>query len=251
MTGELHSEDISDVDIHSHDVNTPTPTTDLEKATLPDISRVESHLSHHDMNGAASTHPSSHIEINAAQYERFTPHRKILITAVLSVCSFLAPISSTTILSAIPEVAATFHTTGTIINLSNALYLIFMGLSPCFWGPLSSIYGRRWICVASALLFTAFSIGTALAPNLPSYFIFRMLTAFQGTSFLIVGTSCLGDIYTPTARATALGWFLSGTLVGPAFGPFVRNPSDTHPFLFFTAFQSCLGWPQRLRSVLQ
>jgi MFS family permease len=48
-----------------------------------------------------------------------------------------------------------------------------------------------------------------------------MLTAYQGTSFLIVGTSCLGDIYTPTARATALSWFLSGTLIGPAFGPFI------------------------------
>ena len=225
MTGELHEEDISDVCHHSRDEHNSC-TVDLEKAnsttlSKPDLARIQSHVSHHDMHGAASTHPSSHIEVNAAQYERFTPHRKVLITVVLSVCSFLAPISSTTILSAIPEVAQTYHTSGTIINVSNALYLIFMGLSPCFWGPLSSIYGRRWICIICALLFTAFSIGTALAPNLPSYFIFRMLTAFQGTAFLIVGTSCLGDIYTPTARATALGWFLSGTLVGPAFGPFI------------------------------
>lgn len=29
------------------------------------------------------------------------------------------------------------------------------------------------------------------------------------------------DIYRPTERATALGWFLLGTLVGPAFGPFI------------------------------
>ena len=48
-----------------------------------------------------------------------------------------------------------------------------------------------------------------------------MLTAFQGTAFLIVGTAVLGDIYTPTERATAVGWFLSGTLIGPAFFPFI------------------------------
>lgn len=195
MTGELHGEDISDAGIDSP--QKPT-NIDLEKAATvhskPELDRVRSHVSHHDMHGAASTHPSSHIEVNAAQYERFAPRRKILITVVLSVCSLLAPISSTTILSAIPEVAATYNTTGTIINVSNALYLIFMGISPCFWGPLSSVYGRRWICVASSLLFTAFSIGTSLAPNLASYFIFRMLTAFQGTSFLIVGTSCLGEL---------------------------------------------------------
>lgn len=70
------------------------------------------------MNGAASTHPSSHVAVNAAQYERLTPHRKVLITLVLSVCSFLAPTSSTTILSAIAELARTSNSTGTTINLS-------------------------------------------------------------------------------------------------------------------------------------
>jgi MFS family permease len=54
-----------------------------------------------------------------------------------------------------------------------------------------------------------------------SYFIFRILTAFEGTSFLNIGASCIGDIYRPTERATAMGWFLSGTLIGPAFGPFI------------------------------
>ncbi|KIW46604.1 uncharacterized protein PV06_02269 [Exophiala oligosperma] len=184
------------------------------------LARIHSHASHHDIHSVPSE-TSSFVELNAAQYERFSPGRKILITMVLSLCGFLAPISSTTILSAIPEIAETFHTSGSVINVSNAVYLIFMGLSPCLWGPLSNIYGRRWICVTTAWLFFAFSIGTALSPNLASYFVFRMLTAYQGTSFLIVGTSCLGDIYTPTARATALGWFLSGTLIGPALGPFV------------------------------
>jgi len=51
--------------------------------------------------------------------------------------------------------------------------------------------------------------------------VFRILTAFQGTSFLIVGSSCIGDIYAPIERGTALGWFLSGALVGPALGPFI------------------------------
>lgn len=94
------------------------------------------------------------------------------------------------------------------------------------------------VCLICALLFTAFSVGTSLAPNLPSYFIFRMLTAFFGTPFLIIGTACLGDIFTPTARATALGWFFSGTLIGPAFGPVlggVRNTKsredDWYPYL--------------------
>ncbi|KAJ5095431.1 hypothetical protein NUU61_004787 [Penicillium alfredii] len=187
---------------------------------LPDpnnLGLVQSHISHHDM---PVTSDEFH-EVDAEQYLRFSPLRKMVIVFVLAFCSFLAPISSTSILSAIPEVAETYNTTGSVINASNALYMAFMGISAPFWGPFSQVWGRRPIFLASAFLFFAFSIGTALAPNLPAYYIFRVLTAFQGTSFLVVGSSALGDIYEPRARATALGWFLSGTLIGPAFGPFL------------------------------
>jgi multidrug resistance protein len=188
----------------------------------PPLSSVRSHISsHHDMAICPTvTTSTTHVEINAAQYERFSTRRKHAITAILSLCGFLAPISSTAILAAIPEVAETYKTSGSIINLSNALYMIFMGLSPAFWGPISSIYGRRWPAIISAVLFTAFSIATAVAPNLASFFIFRMLTAYQGTSFLIIGSACISDIYTPVERGTALGLFLSGTLIGPTVGPF-------------------------------
>jgi hypothetical protein len=82
---------------------------------------------------------------NDEVYKRFTERRKTIIVAVVSFCSFLAPISSTTVLSAVPEVAATYNTDGSIINVSNALYMLFMGLSPCFYGPYGSIYGRKWV----------------------------------------------------------------------------------------------------------
>lgn len=81
----------------------------------------------------ASAHDIPHVPYQEAGdevYNRFSPGRKNGIVAVLSFCSFLAPMASTTILSAVPEVAATYNTTGTIVNISNALYMLFMGLSP-------------------------------------------------------------------------------------------------------------------------
>ncbi|KAF2726931.1 MFS general substrate transporter [Polyplosphaeria fusca] len=174
-------------------------------------------VSHHDMPDLTNMVTGDNDEI----YNRFSERRKNIITVVLSFCSFLAPISSTTVLSAVPEVASTFQCDGSIINLSNAMYMLFMGLSPCFYGPFGNIYGRKWVSLACAVMFFAFSIGTALAPNLASFFVFRILTAFQGTSFLVIGSSVIGDIYKPTERGTALGWFMSGTLIGPALGPFI------------------------------
>ncbi|EJT76213.1 hypothetical protein GGTG_06135 [Gaeumannomyces tritici R3-111a-1] len=166
---------------------------------------------------------SSFVEVPDSVYDRFTPGRKLVVVAVLSFCSFLAPISSTAVLSAVPEVAAEFGTTGTVINISNAFYMFFMGVSPMFWGPLSQVYGRRIVNLVTAVLFTACSIGTVFATSLEAFIVFRLLTAFEGTSFILVGSAVIGDLYRPTERATALSWFLSGTLIGPALGPFLAG----------------------------
>lgn len=101
---------------------------------------------------------NSHISIDPAVYDRIPPKRKLIIVAIISFCSFLAPLASTTVLSAVPEVSETYNTTGTIINISNALYMLFMGISPTFWGPMSQIYGRRWVSYTTSLLSCDFGL---------------------------------------------------------------------------------------------
>lgn len=108
-----------------------------------DLQRTISTVSHHDMADVGYVATGDNDQI----YNRFSERRKTIIVAVVSFCSFLAPISSTTVLSAVPEVAATFNTDGSIINVSNAMYMLFMGLSPCFYGPYGNIYGRKWVSI--------------------------------------------------------------------------------------------------------
>lgn len=128
-------------------------TVNVEKqyASIVPSEREENHrLQLQHTVSSFSNHEMAHVSYvvtgdNDEAYNRFTERRKLIITAVLSFCSFLAPISSTTVLSAIPEVAATFACDGSIINLSNAMYMLFMGVSPCFYGPIGTIYGRRWV----------------------------------------------------------------------------------------------------------
>ncbi len=86
---------------------------------------------------------SSFVEVPDEVYDRFPNQRKLLFVFILSFCSFLAPISSTSVLAATPEVAAEFNTQGAIINVANAIYMLMMGLAPIVWGPLLEVYGRR------------------------------------------------------------------------------------------------------------
>jgi hypothetical protein len=148
MSPSLHKKPVVDSEknpqLNQQDDSASIHTISTTDERPRNLAPIPSHVSHtHD---TPIQHYNSYVEIPDEIYDRLAPSRKLVIVALLSFCSFLAPISSTTILAAVPEVAATYSSTGTIINLSNALYLVFMGLSPCFWGPLTQVYGRRIVC---------------------------------------------------------------------------------------------------------
>lgn len=136
-TPKASSEESRSASLNEHQIQRPQSQTSQREAANS-LHHVQSHVSHHDMDASDAFQ-----EVDAEQYLRFSPARKVIIVGVLSFCSFLAPISSTSILAGIPEVAETYNTTGSVINASNALYMAFMGIAAPFWGPFSQVWGRR------------------------------------------------------------------------------------------------------------
>lgn len=125
-----------------------SPQTAARDPTQDAINRTISHISGHDAFEPAAIITASdgnvpYREAGDEIFDRVSSRRKVAIVTVLSFGAFLSPISSTSVLAATPEVAKTFNSTGSIINLSNAAYMIVMALSPLFWGPMSQVYGRR------------------------------------------------------------------------------------------------------------
>ncbi|EFY86222.1 hypothetical protein MAC_07745 [Metarhizium acridum CQMa 102] len=177
---------------------TPRPTSIAHQSdNTPEVYRSISHVSGHDLQPQALT--ATVDEDTSDFYNRLSPRRKTVIVAILSFCAFLSPISSTSVLAATPEVAKEYNTTGSVINASNAGYMVFMGLSPIVWGPMSQ-GARVW-----------------------GEFIARVLVLVRAPLFCMEcdGLMLRSDIYRPSERGTAMGWFLSGTLIGPAMGPFI------------------------------
>ncbi|KAL2847373.1 major facilitator superfamily domain-containing protein [Aspergillus pseudodeflectus] len=162
------------------------------------------------------------------EFSRFSSGRKVLMVVILAWTGLLSPISSTSVLSAIPNVAESYNVSGSVIGLSNALYLVFMALSPCFWGPWCQTLGRRLSCLTSLTIYLGCSIGTALSPNIAAFMVFRMLTAFVGTAVLVIGPVAIRDLYAPLERATAISWFYTGTLLGQCLGPLIAGAIVTY-----------------------
>ncbi|KAE8160745.1 major facilitator superfamily domain-containing protein [Aspergillus tamarii] len=161
-------------------------------------------------------------------YNRFSPGRKVVITIVLVWSLFQTTLSSTAVVTAIPEVGATFHTTDSTVALSNALMVLCQMTGPMLYAPIANTFGRRPILLTANALLAAFSLGTGLAPNLPAYFILRFLTAPQVTAIQVVGAVVIGDIYPPTARGRALGWLMVSTTVAPGLAPLLGGVVVTY-----------------------
>jgi hypothetical protein len=124
-----------------HTTNSSQESADRIQECLDEASRISTHVS---LGPEPVLVPTlSAVEIPDDVYDRISPGRKMLIVTFLSFSSFLAPISSTTVLAATPEVSAEYNTTGSVINIGNALYMLGMGIAAMFWGPLSQVYGRR------------------------------------------------------------------------------------------------------------
>lgn len=133
----------------------PSPRRNLGDGSGSNMYRPTSHVSGPDAlepdaeHGAFSTATGDpYREAGDDIYDRLSGTRKAIIVAVLSFCAFLSPVSSTSILAATPEVAAAYHTTGSVVNASNAGYMAFMGISPIIWGPISQVFGRRIVSLA-------------------------------------------------------------------------------------------------------
>ncbi|ANB13501.1 Dtr1p [Sugiyamaella lignohabitans] len=152
-------------------------------------------------------------------FNRYSARRKQLLVLISALACFLSPMSTIAVLPAVSTISAQFHTTGNVINISNAVYCVVMAMSPCFAQPISDFYGRRVVFLICLVFFSVSSVLVGLSVNLEMFFVFRALMGLFGTAFYSVGAQIIGDIYEPKERGNAMGWILTGSQVGPSLGP--------------------------------
>ncbi|KZF23239.1 synaptic vesicle transporter [Xylona heveae TC161] len=191
-----------------------TPSIELQTATpSPLIQGSQASLNNAEPNGSAAVPDDFFVS------GRFPTWRKILILFTTSWITLAATFSSTSLFPAVPEIADEFGTVPSVVNYSNAAILVAMGLASYIWGPMSMIIGRRSAYNIALFIFFAFAIGAALAPNLQTFVAMRTLAGFEASFFMVAGQAIIADIFDPLHRGTATGFFMCGTVTGPALGP--------------------------------
>ncbi|KIW08786.1 uncharacterized protein PV09_00721 [Verruconis gallopava] len=146
---------------------------------------------------------------------------KWVITTIVALAAFAAPVGSAIVMPCLTPISKEFKVSPTVTNLSVALYMLSMSIFPLWWSSFSETLGRRTIYVASFVLFTLFSILSAVASSIGMLIAMRMLSGGAAASVQAVGAGTIADIWERHERGRAMGLFYLGPLCGPLLGPII------------------------------
>ncbi|CAH0059294.1 unnamed protein product [Clonostachys solani] len=149
---------------------------------------------------------------------------------LFSVCWMALPMVflSTSIMTAMPEIAASLNTTTTSISTANACVVAAMAASALIWLPISVLIGRRRAYIVATVILILCAMGCALARNLASLTAVWAIGATTGPFFLVAGQTILADIFEPTVRGTAVGFFLGSCVSSQSIAPLVGSVIATY-----------------------
>ncbi|KAL5636342.1 hypothetical protein ACGC1H_004977 [Rhizoctonia solani] len=121
------------------------------------------------------------------------------------------------------QLIAEFNLSTIVAILTISLFVVGYCVGPLLWGPLSENYGRRPVFLIGFVVYTAFQIGGALAPNIGSVLAFRFLGGTFAACPLTNSGAIIADIWDADTRGKALALFTLAPFAGPALGPTVAG----------------------------
>ncbi|KAJ5676219.1 hypothetical protein N7462_009116 [Penicillium macrosclerotiorum] len=154
-------------------------------------------------------------------YTIFDKRQKWLIVFIVSFAATFSGFASNIYFPALPTIANDLKVSLELVNLTVTSYLIFQGLAPSFWGPISDVRGRRVAYICTFLVFLGACIGLAETKNYAMLIVLRCLQSTGSASTIAIGSGVIGDITTRADRGGFMGIFQAGLLVPVAVGPVI------------------------------
>lgn len=130
--------------------------------------------------------------------------------AVISSITFLTPLASSMFAPGIPQLMRDFQSTDqTLASFVVSVYVLGYAIGPVIIAPFSELYGRLVIYHVCNVLFVIFTIACAVAPDMGSLIVFRLLEGCAGSAPLTIGGGSLADMIVQEKRGGAMAIFVS------------------------------------------
>ncbi|KAL1975421.1 hypothetical protein VTN31DRAFT_3813 [Thermomyces dupontii] len=146
--------------------------------------------------------------------------KKLANASVIAFITLLTPLGSSMFAPGLPDVMKDFNSSNPeLASFVVSVYLLGYCFGPLLLAPLSEMYGRLPIYHVCNVLYVIWTVACALAPNLASLIIFRLLAGLAGSCPLTVGPASFADMIPQEKRGTAMSIWALGSLIGPVVGP--------------------------------
>ena len=150
----------------------------------------------------------------------------------IAIGTALAPLNSTMIAVALPDIQRSFGVSVTATALLVTIYLVAMAAGQPIGGRLGDLFGRRRVYLLGLVWFAAASAGCAFAPSLEWLIVFRTQQALAGALSFPNGAAMVREAVSPQRRGSAFGVVGMATGLAAASGPPLGG-----------ALAHAFGWP--------
>ncbi|KAF7516338.1 hypothetical protein G7054_g14202 [Neopestalotiopsis clavispora] len=170
-------------------------------------------------------------EAEEVPYTIFDKRQKAIIVFIASTAATFSGFASNIYFPALPTIAHDLDVSVELVNLTVTSYLIFQGLAPSLWGPVSDVKGRRVAYCLTFVVLLGACVGLAETRTYAALVVLRCLQSTGSASTIAIGAGVIGDVTTRADRGSYMGVFQAGLLVPTAVGPVIGG-----------ALAGSLGW---------
>ncbi len=173
-------------------------------------------------------------------------HSRARLAFVLGALAMFGPFSIDTVFPAFTAMKAALGTGDAGIQQSISVYLVAYAAMSLFHGPISDAVGRRRVILVGTVVFTAASIGCALATDLTTLLVFRALQGLSAGVGLIVGRAIIRDAFDGDDAQRLMSQvsmiFGIAPAIAPIIGGWIMGLADWHAIFWFLAVFGALLW---------
>ncbi len=148
---------------------------------------------------------------------------RVRLAVILSSLSALGPMSIDMYLPAFPEVAESFGSSESAVQLTLTACLAGLALGQLLAGPLSDLLGRRRPLVIGLALYVLASVGCALAPTVELLTVARLLQGLAGAAGVTIVRAVARDLFDGAALARFFSMLILVSGLAPIVAPLIGS----------------------------
>jgi DHA1 family bicyclomycin/chloramphenicol resistance-like MFS transporter len=138
---------------------------------------------------------------------------------ILGLVSAIGPFAIDMYLPALPSIGESFAASLNLVQWSLIAFILAMGVTQLFYGPLSDIMGRKMPLYLGISVFGIASIGCALAPNIGVLIALRALQGFGAGAGTVIPRAVVRDLHTGPDAVRLMSLLMLVFSVSPILAP--------------------------------